>query len=329
MKENTYQGSLLPEEWASQPLEHLATLSPIQHIQLDVFENNKIEFYLKREDLLDWQIGGNKLYKLMGHLQEWQKQEKKLPIATFGGAFSNHLYALASLGARLSIPTIGIIRGERAENLSPTLQDAEEMGMALYFVSRSDYRRRNDSEYKIELTQKIGQAYWVPEGGGGTFGAKGCAALAKGIEKQMEGAVDIICHACGTGSSLAGLISGASKHVRVQGFSVLKGYPGLADDVQSLLSYTNGNLSCWDITDEYHSGGYAKLPAYLVDFISDFYHKTDVLLDPVYTGKMIWGITKLAQKGYWRPGSRIVAVHSGGLQGWRGYPQQMEQCMAS
>lgn len=222
-------------------------------------------------------------------------------IATFGGAYSNHLHAVAAAGQRFNFSTIGIVRGEEADELSPTLKECREMGMRLHFVSREAYRLKTNSAHVQNILAQFSDHLVIAEGGEGTLGEKGCAE----IWEEIEIPVDYLCVACGTGTTLKGLVAGNMSKTKIIGFPVLKGmnaYPPLTSN------------DCEIVTD-YHFGGYAKQTPLLLDFIKDFEDETDIPLEQVYTGKMMYGLCDLTQKGYFQKGSTIAALHTGGLQG--------------
>ncbi|VUD48810.1 L-cysteate sulfo-lyase [Thalassocella blandensis] len=312
---------LLPDNWLLKDLDVIASLAPMEPIDLPVFHQKDIQVSIKRDDLLDPQLGGNKIYKLHAYLQAAVDAPDK-PIISFGGAYSNHIYALAAAGAQLKLPTVGIIRGEEPQQLSPTLQDAKRFGMQLHFVSREEYQQKNSQEFREKLQRKYGDHHLIPEGGAGPQGVAGCAALARGILNSVDDKPDLIVHACGTGASVAGLITGLALSpatgVHVMGVSVLKGYPALEQEIEGFLDQMQVSAGSWELQQEFHCGGYAKYPDYLADFVSDFEKQTQICLDPVYTSKVMWALVKLAEQDAFTPGTRIIAVHSGGLQGCRG-----------
>ncbi|MFL0799798.1 MAG: pyridoxal-phosphate dependent enzyme [Agarilytica sp.] len=314
---------LLPTDWLDRNLTEIACLAPLQEIVLDIFEEKSVRVFIKREDLLHPLIGGNKIYKLYGYLRRYIQNEIQTPILSFGGAYSNHILALATVGNMLGIPTIGVIRGEEGKALSATLVDAKAQGMHLHFVSRSDYRQRHQSEMLQGLAKRFGDVFPIPEGGGGATGAEGLISLAEGITLRADFKPEYIFHACGTGSSLAGLIAGFSRQpvggIYTYGVPVLKGYTALNDDIKTLMQTLGASSQNWRLLERYHWGGYAKFPDALASFVQSFEERTEIPLDPVYTAKEIWAIVDQVSQDRFPPGANIVAVHSGGLQGRRGY----------
>lgn len=283
-----------------------------------------LQLRVRRDDALDPELSGNKFYKLFFNLQEARAGGHRL-LASFGGAWSNHLHALAAAGKRYGFATLGLVRGEEPENLNPMLRDARNWGMTLHFLPRSQYRAPDESLMQ-SLRAAYGDFFLIPEGGSNLAGARGLVALGRALETQLAGDYDQVCLACGTGTSLAGVAAGLPRGKLALGFSVLKGEGdmGLRIDrcwrdlrALGLHEHLQGN---WRLISGFHLGGYGrKLPNSVTRFWQDFEQQTGLLLDPVYTLKLFWGIAWLAQQGYWRSGTRLVAIHTGGLQGRRGF----------
>ncbi len=241
-------------------------------------------------------------------------------LLTFGGAYSNHIYATAAAGKRLGLHTIGIIRGEEHEHLNPTLQFASDCGMQLEYVDRSTYRNKTSTEYINSLSDKYGRFYLLPEGGSNALALRGCAEIVEETTKETNGDFDIICSACGTGATLAGIIHGLKPEQKAIGFPVLKGGDFLTEEIQHFLQQANSTSTAhWQLNTDYHFGGYAKTTPELWTFIEQFKKDFDIPLDGVYTGKMFYGLFDLIKKGFFPKGSRIVAIHTGGLQGNLGF----------
>lgn len=287
--------------------------SPIQQLTDSILIGQGIELFIKREDQIHAELSGNKWRKLKYNLQA-AKVEQHDTLVTFGGTFSNHIAATAAAGKYFNFNTHGILRGERAEKLSPTLRRAEAQGMQLHFISRSDYRTEN----RLALAEKLVKMpfYFLPEGGTNDLALKGCAEIVEEMQKQFDELLpDFVCVACGTGGTLAGIIQGLNGRQKVIGFSALKG-DFMRKEVGLLLPKTYQN---WTVNTEYHFGGYAKFKPELIDFIQHFYAQYHIPLEPIYTGKMLYGIFDLIQKSYFPKGSRILAIHTGGLQGIEGF----------
>ncbi len=276
-----------------------------------LLDRYKIELWLKRDDLLHRVISGNKWRKLKYILDHVLSSGADTMIS-MGGAYSNHLHALAYAGKVVGLKTLGIIRGEQPETLTSTLRDMQNWGMELKFVSRSDYRLLRQYKGCHDLPGLKPQQYWLPEGGAQPLALKGVAELVNEIDVPY----DILCAPCGTGATLAGIIDAVPDQVSVIGFAALKNAGFLQTDVKSLLPRFSNN---WQINQDYHFGGFAKTSAELMAFIKDFELKNKIPLEPVYTGKMMYALYDLIAKYYFKPGQRIIAVHTGGLQGKRGF----------
>ena len=252
-------------------------------------------------------ISGNKWRKLKYSLDHALSLGSDTLIS-MGGAYSNHLHALAYVGKVLGLKTIGLIRGEQPLVLSTTLNDIKRWNMELRFVSRTDYRLlRQYKNYDTLPGLKSGE-YWLPEGGATNLALQGVAELITEIGIPY----DSFCVPCGTGATLAGVAEVASESVSVLGFAALKNASFLTADVDALLSQSRNN---WQINLDYHFGGFGKINAELSAFIEEFELKSAIPLEPIYTGKMIYGIYDLIKKNYFKPGQRIIALHTGGLQG--------------
>jgi 1-aminocyclopropane-1-carboxylate deaminase/D-cysteine desulfhydrase-like pyridoxal-dependent ACC family enzyme len=292
-----------------------AALSPLLEIYDTLFNDKNIRLLIKRDDLLHPIISGNKFRKLKYNI--WQaKKDGQKRLLTFGGAYSNHIHAVAAAGKQWGFETIGIIRGERNYPLNDTLSFASKCGMKIYYISREEYRRKIEAEFIEQMHNNFGEFYLLPEGGSNLLAVKGCAEIVREISVPY----DCLCCPCGTGATMAGLIAGSHGEKAVLGFSVLKGMRDLEENVaQWVVKYCGKEVINWNIIHEYHFGGYAKVNPSLFSFINDFHLKHNILLDPVYTGKMIFGIFDLNRKDYFRGGSTIIAIHTGGLKGWDGF----------
>jgi len=300
----------------------LTTPSPIQKIDSPLLSHHQVRLYLKRDDQVHPTIIGNKWRKLKYNLQR-AKELNHNTLLTFGGAFSNHIHAVAAAGKSFDFQTIGIIRGERITPFNPTLQFAEAQGMQLEFVDRTTYREKNSLPYLHSLKEKYGTVYIIPEGGTNKLALQGCVEIVEEIEQQSPNSPDYLCTSCGTGGTIAGIIQGAKKSTHVLGFSSLKGN-FLTKEIERLLTKNSiSPLASWSINTTYHFGGYAKFDNTLIDFINQFKQQHQIQLDPIYTGKMMYGVFDLIEKGYFPKGSSIVAIHTGGLQGIAGFNQRL------
>lgn len=288
--------------------------SSLDKIDEPFIQAQGIELWLKRDDLLHAVISGNKWRKLkyiLNHALSVDTQK----IISMGGAYSNHLHALAYVGKALGIKTHGIIRGERPEVLNPTLSDLIAWGMTIEFVSRSDYRQlRNYKQYNA-LPGIQTDEYWLPEGGAMELALQGVAEL---VDELAMG-YDVICAPCGTATTLSGLINAIPDDKQVIGFAALKGAGFLSTDVQQILENKSVHNKDWFISLDYHFGGFAKVSPALLDFVSNFEQTHSIKLEPIYTGKMLYGVYALIKQGFFKSGQRIIAVHTGGLQGNRSF----------
>ena len=299
---------------------HINENTPLEEVKDPLLNERKISLLIKREDLNHRDLSGNKWHKLKYNLQEARKQGKNT-LLTFGGAYSNHIYATAAAGKIFNLKTIGIIRGEEHLPLNPTLSFAKDNGMKLYYLDRTSYKQKNSPEIINQLQEKFGSFYLLPEGGTNEFAVKGCSEIISKINIDFN----YVCCPCGTGGTLAGLISGLNGKNFALGFAVLKGASFLKENVQSLLQNSNNNsLQNWDINLDYHFGGYARMDSDLLDFVKRFTSLTKIPLEPIYTGKMLFGIYDLAAKGFFKEGSLIIAIHTGGLQGLKGLSGRMK-----
>lgn len=259
-------------------------------------------------------VQGNKYYKLKYNLLA-AKEQGKSTILTFGGAFSNHILATAQAAKQQGFKSIGIIRGEIKQPLNPTLSMASKSGMFLQSISRSEYRQKTSDKFIGELKSKYGDFYLIPEGGTNALAIKGCAE----ILNQEDLMSDFITVPIGTGGTFCGLLASAQPHQCVLGFSSLKG-DFINDEIQNLLAAFKIEPQCqWRTLTAYHFGGYAKFKPELLSFIKETKQLTKIPWDPIYTGKMMFGLIDLIKKDLIPPKSRVLVLHTGGLQGILGF----------
>ena len=273
-------------------------------------ENASISISIKREDLLHPIISGNKFRKLKYNLKEAIKQ-KKSKLLTFGGAFSNHILAVAAAGKEAGFETIGIIRGDELEDKvleNPTLFKAQKLGMKFKFVDREMYRNKNEIDFRRRLELEFQDFYLLPEGGTNELAIQGCEEILTDIDNDF----DFICCPVGTGGTISGIINCSKESQQVLGFSALCG-DFLKEDIRKFATKSN-----WNLITDYDFGGYAKVSDELIRFMNDFYSKYNILLDPIYTGKMMFGVMDLIEKDFFPKNSRILVIHTGGLQGIAG-----------
>ena len=283
---------------------------PNQEVRLSELQEKQVKLFIKREDSIHPYISGNKYRKLKYNLIE-AKNKGFDTLLTFGGAYSNHIAATAYAGKEARLKTVGVIRGEELSSSwreNPTLKQAHENGMLFHFVSRELYRNKTNPDFLSALEKSFGRLYLLPEGGTNTLAVKGCEEILTENDAQF----DFICCCVGTGGTLSGLINSAEANQMVLGFPALKG-DFLKEDILKFARNDN-----WKLISDYHFGGYAKINKDLIDFMNQFKLKTGIPLDPIYTGKMLFGIINLIQKDFFKPGSQILAIHSGGLQGIQG-----------
>ena len=295
-------------------------LNNIEPVHFSRLAGSKIKLFVKRDDRLHHQVSGNKAYKLLGHIQTAIAAGKS-ELISFGGYYSNHLHALASVGQALDMPTYGFIRGHRPKQLSPTLIDCRKMGMDLTFLSRKEYLLKQNSEWLRALSSRFPDAYIVGEGGRGAPAFTGCALMMESIQRQMDMPNTTVAISCGTGTTLAGLLAASRPGDKLLGFPALKFADGgktFRSDIQRTLQGHDVKAQ-WSLNNDFHFGGFAKATARLTEFMLAFENETKIPLDPVYTAKMVYGVCELVQRGHWPAGHQVLMVHSGGLQGRRGF----------
>lgn len=281
-----------------------------QLIEHPLLVEKQVTLVLKREDLLHPFISGNKYRKLKYNLLA-AKAENQHTILTYGGAYSNHIAATAYAAKEKAFKAIGVIRGEELENswqTNNTLKKAYDDGMRFKFISRSDYREKESAEFIEALRKEYGNFYLVPEGGTNSLAIKGCEEIITKEDKEF----DVVCSSVGTGGTVAGLIKSSFVHQKVFGFSALKG-DFLRNEIEQLVDNER-----WQLVTNYHFGGYAKTSKELIEFINLFKDITSISLDPIYTGKMIFGLFDMIKHDTFAVGTKIIAIHTGGLQGIAG-----------
>lgn len=288
-----------------------------------------IEIWLKRDDLIHPEVSGNKWRKLKYYLQDF-KQSACNEILTFGGAYSNHLAATAAAGKQLSIVTSALVRGQEVTR-NPTLGFCRSQGMHLEMVSRAKYRTKDNPDFLEALQTLKPKAYIIPEGSKGHLGVYGCTE----ILREVEPGYDFICASAGTGTTMAGLLL-SDYPAQYLAFAALKDQGFLKRAISNEVLALAPKFSIeggaekklnqqFNVQQDYHFGGYAKVSPVLINFMNDFYQKTDIKLDPIYTGKMLYGLINLAENGFFKKGSKILALHSGGLQGLKGMNEKLQK----
>ena len=287
---------------------NLEIYSPVHQIKNKLFDEKGINVYIKRDDLIHPIISGNKWRKLKYILKEASAQNKK-HLVTFGGAYSNHLLATAAASAKFGFISTGFVRGEEIKN--DTLFLCKLHGMKLIFVDRDSYRDKQALFNKHFAGDT--DAFFIDEGGASAAGAKGCAEMLDELTLPYD---HIFC-ACGTGTTAAGIINGLQSNQLKTVFNAIPVFKN-GDFMRSeIAKYLNAPAN-YELHTDYDFGGYAKVDDTLIDFIEQFVADTGILIEPVYTGKMLFAIYDLAEKDYFKPGSNILAIHSGGIWGLLG-----------
>ncbi len=284
-----------------------------------------MQLLIKRDDLLhpphDLRFCGNKWRKLKYNLIR-AKAAGYQQLLTFGGAYSNHIAAVASAGKLFAFTTIGIIRGEEHSPLNPTLQHATEQGMQLHYMSRSEFRRKQEPEVLQHLQDFYGPAYILPEGGTNSSALQGVEELV--AELRAQTVIDTqtyVAVSCGTGGTMAGILQGMAGQGQVLGFPALKG-DFMEREIKQLLASEGTSWDNWSIQTDYHFGGYAKHKPELVSFMADFTQHYGIKLDPIYTSKLFFGVLDLIEKGVFAAGDKVIVIHTGGLQGIKGWEER-------
>lgn len=281
-----------------------------------VFNVAGIEVSVLREDLNHPFVSGNKWWKLRDNLSA--AKNSGLPVVTFGGAYSNHIFATAAACKELGLRCYGIIRGDDGHTDSPTLVFARNCGMILHRVSREQYRNKTHFEFIEHLKSQVGGFYLVPEGGSNSLAVRACADWGRKILNQYGQQFDALALPVGTGGTMGGLIAGFNGKKIIHGFSVLKNGAFLTEQINAFLKDRSSEQSnSWKLHTEYHFGGYGKPNDDVFSFIKN--QQSVLPLDVVYTAKMLLGIIDLAKKGIFERGYRLLAIHTGGLQGNRGF----------
>lgn len=296
--------------------------SPLQIISHPLLTAANITLSIKRDDLLHPDISGNKWRKLKYNMLFAEEYNIK-NLLSFGGAFSNHIHALAAASSLFQFNTVGIIRGEKHYASNPTLSRAKHWGMDLVFVDRKTYRLRDQTDYLHHLQSQYPNTYIIPEGGSNQLAIPGVEEVISELKEQHPQPINHIFTATGSAGTLSGLISGAIKYspeTQVHGIAVLKNAHYLSQTISTFVPQ-NQQLR-WHLHCNYHEGGYGKISPELAAFCRLFTQQTQVPIEPIYTGKMLYALWQLIEEGYFKPGDHIVALHTGGLQGLEGLKAQ-------
>ncbi|MFT6310574.1 MAG: 1-aminocyclopropane-1-carboxylate deaminase [Porticoccus sp.] len=290
------------------------------------FTARQISVVVCRLDQLDMQLSGNKIYKLLANINV-AKEQGFNTILSFGGMWSNHLYALAHAGKRYGLNTIGVVRGHEGQ-MTPMLADAIACGMTIHFVSPSEYKLKDSAQVRSNLTAKYGEFYAIPEGGANQLGVSGCQLIGKQIEQSVHSDAEYVSLAVGTGTTIAGLCCGLSTSKIVVGVVVLKGMTDLNSDIDQFIQQQNSeSVAKLELEHDYHFGGYAKITTELAEFVTAFNRNNSFAIEPIYTGKAFFAIWDKIRSGKIPAGSKVVLLHTGGMQGARGTVDIVERLL--
>ena len=292
---------------------------PLEDFEFSDFSKHRIRLRVLRLDKMDTDIGGNKLFKLKYNIENILKLGSPA-VVSFGGAYSNHLRALAAAGEIHSFKTHGFVRGEIVRPLNPILKFCDERGMELHAISREDYRSKSSEDFITRLRSQFGNCYILPEGGSNIEALLGSSEIPQFIAQKSQLKLRYIILACGTGLTLSGIVLGGGRleRTKVIGFSVLKAPGYLFREVTNYLALSKINslderLISWQIEDDYHCGGYAKTNTKLLEFVDKFTRETSLPIEPVYTGKMLYGFSQLVDRGLVQSDTEVIAIHTGGV----------------
>ena len=299
---------------SSAPDGHATLPSPLQRLHHPLLTSYDVELWCKRDDLIHPAISGNKWRKLKYHLLH-AREHGKQHLLSFGGAYSNHIHALAAAGYQTGLRTTGIIRGEADAVSNTTLRDARRWGMDLVFVDRQSYRQRQDPDWLAQFAAP--DTLIVPEGGSSPLAIPGVAELVG----EVPFSPDLWVLPCASGGTLAGLVAGKRDREQILAIAVLKGGGFIADEV-CRLHPAAASIPGWRIALDHHDGGYAKFSPALWQWVEDFSADTGLPLEPIYSGKAMWGLFRDLAAGRIARGSKIVFIHTGGMQGLAGLREQ-------
>ena len=272
-----------------------------------LFEEKSIRVFMRRLDLISNPVSGNKYFKLKYNISH-ALEKKYSSIITFGGAYSNHILATSIICNQNKLRSIGYIRGEEKTSFNPTLKEAIKNGMEIKYLNRKDYSKIKNEIFLKNLLKEYKNYYLLPEGGTNNLAIAGAEEIL-----ELNEDYQYICCPVGTGGTISGIINKSSSESKVIGFSSLKGINSLKIEIEEQTNKKN-----WIINEDYSGKGYAKISKDLIDFINIFFREKKIILDAVYTAKMVMGIYDLVKKKYFKNGSRILIVHTGGVQGNRG-----------
>lgn len=292
---------------------------PVPEIEIRTPELDEagVRLMVRREDLNHPTVSGNKYWKLKYNLLEAQRKGYD-KVLTFGGAFSNHIAATAAAGRLCGLQSVGVVRGEEADLNNPTLSKAMADGMLIHAIPRDLYKEKTSESFLEMLRKKFGDFYLVPEGGTNALAIEGVKEMMSNIQTPF----DYLALPVGTGGTISGCIQALAGRSTILGFASLRG-GFLAKEIDEMhRKYLLPEFSNWKMIDGYHFGGYGKSTASLLNFMEAFEQDHQIPLDPIYTGKMFWGLLDMIRSGKLERGTSVLALHTGGLQGRQGFGLQ-------
>ncbi|MEX3777435.1 1-aminocyclopropane-1-carboxylate deaminase/D-cysteine desulfhydrase [Pseudomonas sp. MYb118] len=292
---------------------------PLEPLHLDWLTPAHLELAILRLDQIDPLISGNKWFKLTEHLKAADRAGAK-GIISLGGAHSNHLHALAAAGQRLGFRTVGLMRGHAQD--TPTVNDLQALGMQLHWLGYAGYRARHQADFWAPWQAQYPELWPVPEGGGGLPGAIGCMPLKAMVEAQLGNLgwsdYDGWWLACGTGTTLAGLVLAEAGEHPVYGALAVPDDFGVAQQIEAIAREAQVPAAGYELFDACR-GGFAKVDPLLLDFIEQTERASGIALEPLYTGKALLALKQQVEAGRFKAGTRLIFIHTGGLQGRRGF----------
>ncbi|WP_448549035.1 1-aminocyclopropane-1-carboxylate deaminase/D-cysteine desulfhydrase [Thalassotalea fusca] len=295
----------------------MPNVSPVQKLNHPLFTEYGIEVFVKRDDLIHPIISGNKWRKLKYNLESARKQNIN-KLLSFGGAYSNHIHALAYAAYTQGFSSHAIIRGESSYQDNYTLTWARNWGMTLTFVDRATYRRRNEPEYLAALSKQYPDHQIIPEGGSNQAALMGVGEVLDELVQQLDGYDTLICPV-GSGGTIAGLVKADNNKHQILGIPVLKHNGYLVHEIELLLGEQYQHCDQWQLLDDFHCGGYGKFSADDLLQMQAFYQQCKLPIEPMYSGKMVLALLSLIRSGHFTRGHRIVLLHTGGIQGLGGF----------
>lgn len=297
-----------------------------QKIESNFLKNRGVSLFVKRDDSANSIVSGNKWHKLRYNISNAKKRGNDT-LLTFGGAYSNHIEATAKAANYYGLKSIGIIRGEETLPLNTTLKEAKNNGMELVYVSRSEYRNKDSWDYKDSLRETFGAFYLIPEGGSNYYAVNGCMEI---LSKE-DAVYDYVCCPLGTGATAAGIALSLKENQKLLGFPALKGGEFLLNEMRAYINMVTNDEELTDdvmakvtLIHEYNFGGYAKINEELISFLQNFNKEHSIKFDLVYNGKMAFGVYDLIEKGFFPKDSNILLIHTGGLQGIKGFEERFD-----